>query len=74
MVCVYNINTSPNRYNNNSKHPLHKTNLWIPFSYLRAGVINPSGSQIRQNRVYGKVCAVGWTEHLFSDALWIIYK
>ena len=74
MVFIYNLNTPFNRFNNSFKHPLLKTNSWISFSYLYTGVINPTSTKIKQNRIYRKICVIRRTEHFFSDVLWIIDK
>jgi len=74
MACCHNRGSSPNGLSRSLRYSTLKTNLWIYFSYLRTGVINPAGSQIKQNRAYGKGGVVGWTEHLFSDVLRIADK
>lgn len=74
MDYLYNLDTSFNRLSNTSKYPFLKANLWIPLSHDFTGVINPTKSKVKGDRINGKVCIVCRIECLVFDVLWVIDK
>ena len=74
MVYIYYFNTSYNRLSYTFKYPIFEANLRISFSNYSTWVINPTNTQIKQNRFFREVYPVVGTQHLFSAVLWIIDK
>ena len=74
MLCAYNLNTSFNGFSYPFKHPVFKTNFWIPLSHYSTGVIDSTDTKIKQNRFFREVYINMGAKHLFSDVLWTVDK
>jgi hypothetical protein len=74
MVCIYNLNTSHNKFNHSFRHTFPKAKLRIPLPHALAGIVNPTNTKIKQVRFFREVYIILGIEPLILNVLWIINK